>query len=57
MTLSQLIYSARETGNLFSSCDIPLKLDGKDVEILFVPAGSNQDGWVINVTINKNEID
>jgi len=53
MVLAELIQKAEYTGKRFSTAWIPLKLDGKDVEIDFEPYGSNQDGWVINLRITK----
>ena len=51
MTLLQLINRARETGNMFSTWDIPVKLNGNDVDITFTPEGSNETGYVIRMNI------
>ena len=53
MTLAELIMKAEQVSRMFNTSWIPLKLNGKDVEIDFDPYGSNQDGWVINLKIVK----
>ena len=53
MTLLELIQNAKEVGNMFNTWDIPLKYNNEDMEIMFDPAGSNDEGWIINMEIKK----
>lgn len=57
MTLAELISKAKEVDNMFSSSNIPLKLNGKDVDIRFDPIGSNDTEYVINVKMEQEDID
>jgi len=53
MTLAELMQKADACQMKFSTAYIPLKLEGRDVEISFVPEGSNEKGWVINILIES----
>ena len=53
MTLAELIQDAQRVGDLFTSAWIPLKLDGQDADISFEPEGNNENGWVVNLKIEK----
>ena len=53
MTLGRLIRTAEIVGNQFITWDIPLKLDGQDVDISFETIHSYPDGWIINLKIEK----
>ena len=53
MTLAELIQNADLCQMQFNTAHIPLKLEGRDVNITFVPEGSNDTGWVINILIEN----
>ena len=53
MTLAELMEAARRVGYPFTTAWIPLKLDGKDVEITFKPEQSEDSNWIINLKIEK----
>lgn len=52
MTLTELIMKAEQVGRRFNSSWIPLKLNGKDVEIDLEPNHNDSD-WVVNIRIVK----
>ena len=49
MTLTDLIQRARYIAGFLSTSDIPLKREGKDVDIDFDIAGDYEHGYVINM--------
>ena len=53
MTLADLMRQANAIGFRFSTCEIPLQYEGRDVEIELVTTGSNKEGWVINLNIEQ----
>lgn len=53
MTLTELIIKAIKAAEPFTSSGLPLKLEGKDVEIDFKAEGNNEDGYVINMIIKQ----
>jgi len=53
MTLAELIQKADLCQRQFNTAHIPLKFEGRDVDISFDPAGSNDTGWVINIRIEN----
>ena len=50
MTLTELINRATALGRRFNTSDIPLKYEGKDVDIDFED-DFNAEGWIIDVKI------
>lgn len=50
MTLTELINRATALGRRFNTTDIPLKYEGKDVDIDFED-DFNAEGWIIDVKI------
>lgn len=53
MTLAELIEKARTVGDGFNSWQIPLKYEGRNIDITFDTVGSNDEGWVINLMIEQ----
>ena len=51
MTLAELIHKANLTQSQLSTASIPLKLEGKDVDIDFDIAGDSEHGYVINMIV------
>ena len=57
MTLKGLIDRAVSTGRRFTSAEIPVKLNGKDIDVEFDVIGDGDLGYEVNMVINcvKNE--
>lgn len=56
MTLAELIIKATGVGNRFNTAWIPLKYNGKDIDINFTSEESNESPrYIINMTIKQNE--
>lgn len=51
MTLAKLIAKATKMAKRFTSAEIPLKLNGIDVDIEFEDIEDKDNGYVINVSI------
>lgn len=51
MTLAELIYKADCIQAQLSTAGIPLKMDGKDVDVDFDIAGDSEHGYVINMIV------
>lgn len=51
MTLGDLIYKADHTQAQLTSAYIPLKLEGRDVDIDFDIAGDSEHGYIINMIV------
>lgn len=56
MTLGDLLRKAREVGNGFNTCEIPLMKDGLYVKFDLEAQGSNDEGWHIEIT-NYREVE
>lgn len=55
MTLADLIKKATLVNVAFSTAEIPLKYKGRDVDVDFIPVGSTEKGYEINMEVHINE--
>ena len=53
MTLRGLIEKVLEVQDRYISSCIPIKYEGKDVDIDLVPAGNFKDGYEVNLIIKQ----